>query len=301
MAFLLLIQTCISLAQDEIVEDCFFNGHKIDIEKITHVQSFIDSLHELYPEDNAREKCFACLIKHFPESPEIHFYHGTYTNSTMYGDTAGIPSLRKCMELNYEKEFSYASIALAYKEFAEYNDTLSVDEKLYYLDLAEDIYWDLIRNYNYNVGCYFLIHEVQKQKAKLKISYDLDAINFDTLRIIARLKDCGEFGGHSEEIMIVKMPDFYFAQYHSDSIYCSYKSKKIEEFIKYNGAESIVDIEMLNKFIIDFDEYSNENYRYRSNGPDQIAIENNGVVSAKIIHSHKWNKYLVFRKELFGF
>ncbi len=156
--------------------------------------------------------------------------------------------------------------------------------------------------------------EINYYAQQKEVVYDTVAIDFlklnskDTLTIFATIRDCGEFGGHTERIKIFKKNNILYAQQSSEPL-CDLGFKKklqkskfarkgkytVNRAVKLNNAK----LELVKNYIIKFNEFKRNGTTY-SNAPTDFWINlNNKTLAKRHDKIGKWKEFIDLREKLY--
>lgn len=288
--------------------NCLYRGIKVDSNNFPGLIKTLDSL-VLQTPNSELLKLIDCLILVDSTNPKLYKYKANVLAMLNGRDSSYIPFLRRCIDMGYDVSTSYYNIAAFYMNYqdekmAELSSatvSLSTQDRVKLLTLAEDNMWHAVEpNDNIKWDALVAIGDIQNIKSELlgksspKISRKMDS-----LEIITHFRDCGEFGGHFEQIQVSKMGNKFIATFFADSIYCMNELARNSPNAKYNGIRKTLTKGRLNKFLNGFETYEEDKYLL-SNAPKDISV----IQGKKVISKHiigPWPYYLNFRKKLFGF
>ena len=294
--------------------DCFFRNERIDSTNINKIINSLDTICFGYSFSQSEYfDLLDCLFSIDSINPKLRYYQAAnciYKAAdckVKLNDTSYFRHYRYCIEKDYEKARCYYNIGAGYMNFIPpriENDLskankLTEADKLRLMDLAERNFW-----LSYSSGlkeAIFIVGDIQKMKNEyLKIPLPNINIRQDSLKIIADIRDCGEFGGHIETIDIVHGGrNNYIATFHSDSIFCQEEKARLSENSKYKGKQAGVSKRNLSVLINALDSF--KKISLISNAPFRIAIQHNKDVLYQRIDSQYWTYYKDFRMKTFGF
>jgi len=290
--------------------DCNFFGENINN---NNYQKYIDTIetsdvaHSLTEEEF--HQLIDCLYAIDSINPKLNFYKAICSENGNINDTSFFRYYRFCIDHGFMKGDAYYNMGCFFINMLfdwKENDSLvlfdySREEQKKFFNLAEEYYW---RSYKSGLKeAVFGIGDIQDLKSDyLKVPKPEINLNQDSIIILTKIRDCGEFGGHFETIYLTNKDDAYNAHFLSDSVYCFIETKTIIPSLnsKYNGVNELISKGLLLNLINDINSYSND-YGALTNAPVQIAIISNEQVLYQRIQNSRWSKYLEFRQKAFNF
>lgn len=305
LSILLTFIVFVTLGQNMSQEkgNCTFYNEDIDSANFYQVINAFDSLIYTTSTDELNI-LLNCLLSINPSEPKLYWIKASILISLNIIDTSDCRYFRTCINMGYQVGDSYYNIAASHINYlfnkmeSDSTNSFSISERIQILDFAEKNMW-LATDF----GCkeaFFVLGEIQKIESEF-LSKPLPEISHDNamIRIVAKISDCGEFGGHIEQINIAYNNGEYSATFSSDSIYCMNEKARPSDNAKHNGIIKLLAKDRLKEFLNNIISF-NENNGLMSNAPFEIAIIENRKVISKMIHVH-WMHYLDFRREVFGF
>ncbi|NPD45525.1 MULTISPECIES: hypothetical protein [unclassified Lentimicrobium] len=297
----------LSLFGQEHNSDCKYDGVSFKIGSNSNILQSLDSIYELDIDRDALFKYTECLLGKFPSNPEINWFYALNCLRWNGADTSQSYYLRKCIKAQYELGQSYAGIGINYLDYIDDNDSiglssLTASDKERIIKYGEYNLWKAIDlGFRYS---YFELARAQDLREELELPF-LKSFNkdSDTIIFVAFIRDCGEFGGHKEEIRIMKGDSGYMATYSAGEVKCWVNikiSSELPDYQKYEGKSQRVSKEDYNILISEVINYK-ARCHWMTNAPFKIAIFDGQRVIKKEIHCHPWNYYLDLRMETFGF
>jgi len=292
---LIIFSTLLSFSQKKshIETDYIYKGERIDS---TNFVKILISLERTYKSVSEKE------FQHLLESLIAFKVQNEIQNSRT--DTSIIEVFRKCIDYNYKIAESHYNIGATYINFiTDYLDkddhkTISLDKVNTVLNLAEYEFWQGAKH-NEKFSYWGVAETSNIRQKYFKTSVPEINLNSDTLRIISFQPDCGEFGGHFEEIIIHKGKSELFADFFCDSIYCQVDPPKNHPSQKFNTKTAPISKESIEDLINYTISYTSD---LISNAPFEIAItDNKNVIFKRFEGYDKDYFYFTFRKEIFGF
>lgn len=248
-----------------------------------------------------------CLLSFDPAHPKLNFYKAVSSESESINDTSAFAHYRISVANNYKKGESYYNMGAFYiNQLLRWKEDNSVaifdflkEEREKYFNLAEKYMW-----LSYKSGIkesVFAIGNIQNYKSEY-IGLPKQRINIDqdTLIIVTKINDCGEFGGHVESVNLINTGEGYNAYFYSDSIFCMNEITKASINSKHNGENVIVSKADLRDFIEVINSYAVDDGIF-SNAPVEIAIiRKEEILLYQRIEDSSWPYYLDFRMKIFG-
>jgi tetratricopeptide (TPR) repeat protein len=212
---------------------------------------------------NSGMKILDSLIKSNPNNGKLYAYKSTYLSQNNIFDTAYFAYQKKAVELNYFLGSSLYSLACNYYNYfngceAEKSPHhLSKVKKVELLNLAEiNCLKAMSIDKSIKNFCLELLVMIKNKKAvinKTKIESLRFSNKFDTLLIISRLMDCGEFGGHLEYIKCYHAKNNLIAVFSQDELFCQGEQKPDKPpYGLYKKGEQKIDSVILKSYINHF-------------------------------------------------
>lgn len=288
------------------IGDCNFFNEPIDSNNYLNYIDTIESLNFVYSASEEKYvQLLDCLLSFDSVNPELNFYKAGLFERNEINDTSFFRFYRVCINENFRKGDSYYNMGVFFinELFSWKNDSLGMfgisrNEQEKYLNLAERYMWS-----SYKSGlkeATFVIGEIQNLKyAYLETAKPRIDLDQDTLRIITKILDCGEFGGHIETIDLINSGEYYEANFFSDSIYCMNEMARPSINSKYNAKSEIISKDLLTLLLNAIDSY--EDVGALTNAPVEISIVCNKKVLYQRIQDNRWPHFLEFRKKAFNF
>lgn len=287
--------------------DCKYDGVSLKLDSITNILKSLDSIYKLDNDRYTLIKYAECLLEKYPSNPELNWFYALECLRWHGADTSQSYYFRKCIKAQYQLGQSYAGIGINYLDYIDDNDSiglssLTASEKEKIIKYGEKNLWkaiDLGLRYSY-----FELARAQDLREEFELSfYKSFNKDSDIIIIVAFIRDCGEFGGHKEEIQIERKGGGYIATYSFEEVICWEGIKipsDLPDYQKYDGVSGSVSKKDYYRLISEV-----ENYKapcdYMTNAPFKIAIFDGKRVIKKEIHCHPWNYYLDLRMQVFGF
>jgi hypothetical protein len=119
---------------------------------------------------------------------------------------------------------------------------------------------------------------------------------YDTLEIIAQFNECGEWGGHRENLRVIKFENGLLLYVKITDVECNVESSLQKPRLKDTIQLTKRDIETIEKYVTSFQNIPDK-INFTTNGPNSYYIKSPDSLMT-IIRDRKWKIYQDFRNEI---